>query len=497
MLTEEQKKKLRNAGYNESKISAYEKLKSGTADSSIISRVGDSLKTSMQTAKEQTLGTGASAQTSAPTRGFQLASTVTSLPVKAALSVLPESAQGALSKVGSVVTAPIRWLGDKIGNIEALQKFTQNNPQATKVIDELAQIAQSTTETAGNVAIAQGAISGVKDVVGATKKVAGTIADTTDDVISKTKQIFTGSKAKIGDEILPIPETVKTTLKRTTDSQFKSYVNQAKQAVTDQSSITPLELAGEKGVEALNKIQSKVAQYGKLKNSSIGTFGDKNVGTIATKFRQSLESNIKGKNIIGEGDTSLVKSIIDGSKKLGNNPTAKQVDTFIDEAQDLLYTSGKNLTVPVSDATTATIKKYLGELNNSLKAQLPKSYSVYNDKFSNIIGIRDELNKALGYDASKGGSLLKRVFSPTDSGTKKLFETVLKETGINLTDEAVLAKFAMELFGDSRQTSILQQLSIPTQRGLIEKIITSGGRVAGFEDWVRNLKISKASALTK
>jgi hypothetical protein len=40
---------------------------------------------------------------------------------------------------------------------------------------------------------------------------------------------------------------------------------------------------------------------------------------------------------------------------------------------------------------------------------------------------------------------MKAVFSPTDRGTKKLFQEIENEFGIDLTTEAGLAKFAMQV----------------------------------------------------
>lgn len=425
---------------------------------------------------------------------------------KAAFEMLPEKARTSLSKVGETVGKGFKFVTDNIANTKLFKEIgdleaqgflnRETAPELYKTIDAL-QTSGALGQISGDILLADQTAKLTQSITNLTKKSATKTFEIGSDVVDKIKRIFSSSKAKIGDEILPIPETVKTTLKRTNSETLAKYINQAKNASIDQKSMTPLELAGDKAMEALNKIQSKLDQYGKFKGNSIGNFGDKNVGTIATKFRQQIENNLKGKSIIGEGDSSLVKNILEASKKLGNNPTAKQVDSFIDDAQNLLYTSTQNLAIPVSEPTTALLKKYLGELNNSLKSKLPTSYGVYNTKFSNIIELRDSLNKALGFDANKGGSLLKKVFSSTDSGTKKLFEQIAKETGIELTDEAVLAKFAMELFGDSRQASILQQLSIPTQRGLIEKIISSTGKFAGLEDWIKKTIIKKASKLTK
>jgi len=55
---------------------------------------------------------------------------------------------------------------------------------------------------------------------------------------------------------------------------------------------------------------------------------------------------------------------------------------------------------------------------------------------------------------------MKKIFSPADGGTKDLFKTVKKITGIDLVKESTLAKFAMEVVKDPRQTNLLEQLQI-------------------------------------
>ena len=55
---------------------------------------------------------------------------------------------------------------------------------------------------------------------------------------------------------------------------------------------------------------------------------------------------------------------------------------------------------------------------------------------------------------------MKRVFSPTDGGTKALFREIKRITGIDLNEEATLAKFAMEKSGDARQANLLEQLEL-------------------------------------
>jgi hypothetical protein len=182
------------------------------------------------------------------------------------------------------------------------------------------------------------------------------------------------------------------------------------------------------------------------------------------------------------------------AKRLGNNPSAKDVDKFIDFVQDRIYSAKRDLSVPVTDDVEKILRPLTGQLNESLKSQLPNSYRNLNKKYSNMVDVRNELNSKLGYEAEKGGSLMKRVFSPSDARTKELFAEIEKITGIDLVDEATVARYVMESVGDARQASLLEQLQLPElpSRGLIDFLFKKATQ--GFN--TPEAKIKRARELT-
>jgi predicted pyridoxine 5'-phosphate oxidase superfamily flavin-nucleotide-binding protein len=396
------------------------------------------------------------------------------------------------TKVGEFGKAVVS--NDVVQNI--IQKYQALDPKTQRDIESAIGMGSLVADVTGLGVAGKGIKTGVqtgKELVEAGVKKSVQLSD---DALLKAKQIFSNSSAKIADQVLPIPETVKTTLKRTSDDIFKKYVNQAKLAVTDQKAMTPLEIAGDKAVEALESVQKRLSSIGSQKSSIVAQskVGLKPMGNVAVKARQNILKEI-GDKTLDSADQNLVNDVLTKLTNLGVNPKLKQVDEFIDYAQEILYKGSKNLTLPIGDRTESILKSAIRNLNNQVKNIAPDSYRTLNAKYAEIIDTRNILNKALGAESSKGGSLMKRVFSPTDAGTKKLFADVKKLTGIDLTDEAVLAKFAMDLFGDARQASLLQQLNIPTQRGIIEKIIQTTGKTVGLDDWLRNLTIKRASKL--
>lgn len=294
------------------------------------------------------------------------------------------------------------------------------------------------------------------------------IEDVPETLLNKTSGLVEKAVAK------PLSKPVETVLRGTSSKKFDEYVKIAQEATTSFKNQTPLEYAGKQAQQALDTIQRKLSSIGSQKSSVINqaSVGNKPVGDIVTKFRQSLNNYIGGKTTV-EGDTKLIRDIMEEAKNLGSNPKAKDVDKFIDFVQDRIYTGKGNLTIPVTNETTASIRRLVGELNSELKNKLPKSYSNLNDQYSSLVELRNELNLKLGVGGEKGGSLMKRVFSPSDAGTKELFESVKEITGIDLVDEATLARFVMESVGDARQANLLEQLQLPnlSTRGLADFLL--------------------------
>lgn len=314
--------------------------------------------------------------------------------------------------------------------------------------------AQPISSTAAPSAIAGGMVSGAKEAIGT-------------------------ARTKIEDLVNPIAKNVETVLKETPKPKLDEYVNVARKATENSKNITPLEVVGKKAGTALDTIQTKLDQVGKAKQAILDDLttgvGNKKVGPLMIRFRQGLRTALEDETLVA-GDKNMVNDIIEESKKLGDNPTAKKVDKFVDYIQSRVYTGSRDLSVPVTDKITSVIRKQTGILNKGLKNQLPESYSTLNSRYADLVGTRDELNLKLGKEGERAGALMKRVFSPSDANTKELFAKVLEETGVDLVNEAVLAKYVMETLGDARQASLLEQAlgrgqSMMTKNGIISDLL--------------------------
>jgi hypothetical protein len=334
LTPEEFKKK-----YGYDAIARFEEIKQTQNDSTVSSRVGSSLKESGQQALEQITGTGASSGTSAPTRGFQLASTVTGAPVRAAMSALPESVQTGIGKVGKVIATPINWLGDKIGNIQGLQEYLRKNPQADKVVTELAQIAQSTSETAGNVVAIQGGIATGKNIVGGAKQGVDTTVKLAQKGTELAKTGFDATKGFVAgarDVIKPIIQEAKTL-------PGKAKANIAQTRATE-ATIKSLKPAGQTAVRSGVELADVKSLYSFPKSLATKLKG---LAESVKKFA-SGKSNVDPSEIVG-------KPIMQGFNKAQSK--ANTIGSKIGKVADTLP---KVTTAQVAPKVISSLKKVRG-----------------------------------------------------------------------------------------------------------------------------------------
>ncbi|MDY0388773.1 MAG: hypothetical protein RBT65_16945 [Methanolobus sp.] len=402
------------------------------------------------------------------------------------------------------------------GMMEKYYKFKEENPELAGNIEAVGNIADALlnatgvgagvkgAEIAGKGAIRAG-VKGVEELASAGSKATSfskRVGEITSKVRAQAKEKFADTKIgeKVSDLVSPLDNNTRKTIdplasipeeripgiskevidksKEATSGKLEYYLNKARRATQNPSLPTPLEFAGKKAEEALDAIGKKIAKNGALKRAETEALKDKvitGVGEIKTKLMDSLgeiagvELDEAGEFVAKAGrtlaisdkaDLQLVKNINSKLASLGDSPSFKQVDDAVDYLQDLLYKKKANLAQPINSKIEGMVKKITGELNGKLRQAGSKLYRESNQTISRMLDVRDNLNKALGRDANKGGSLMKRVFSPTDGGTKELFKEIKRITGIDLNEEATLAKFAMEQLGDARQANLLEQLEL-------------------------------------
>lgn len=430
---------------------------------------------------------------------LKVAKTATGL-IKSVVSPLAEAAVATPARIAGEVAQNVTGIDVNEAVAQGTQRLVQkglDTEAAKKAMEGWSQLKETNPDAAmalstvldiGDIA------SNVVGIKGA--KMAGEVglkgaANTMEATTNTVKGGVSAVANKASDIITPIEPGVQTFLekggeaaKSTKLKKLDAYVKQAEEAVNDFSKPTPLEIAGGEAEKSVKKISQKLTKVGEYKSKVVESLSEIKVGNIASEARKELRTSLSQRlgsaltkggiksapgrvsSVSDKADTNVIKLVDKKLAELGNDPTFRKVDDTIDYIQDILYKRSSNLSVPVNTKVEGVVKGVIGSLNDKLKTlktgdtatdRLVSEYKKANEAYGKIKGTRDELNKMLGEKGKRAGALMKRVFSPSDAGTKKLFAEVKKLTGIDLVDEATLAKFVMENAGDARQASLLEE----------------------------------------
>ncbi len=293
--------------------------------------------------------------------------------------------------------------------------------------------------------------------------------DATSRVISETVDVASDILPKTKDAIISfvspnVDDSVKKVLNKIPTSKFDEVVAIAEKA-TDPTQPSVYEYVANSMTDATKQIDNQVKSLSQQKNTIINkaktglTDFSKETGQTILDINRKLKNSKVGNSFIERLKT--VKTKIDADKA-------------IDELQDILYKGNKDMTIPLGSSEDKTLKAILGKYNSNLKSSLPASYGKINTDISNRIKALNILNRSLGEVvdgvSTRGAGLVKQFFSPAGTKTKQLFEYIKKTTGVDLAEDAVLAKYVGEAFGDTKIKSLLE--GVPTSKtGAIDKVI--------------------------
>jgi len=246
--------------------------------------------------------------------------------------------------------------------------------------------------------------------------------------------------------------------------------------------------------EAAQRINKQLSSLGKQKSEII-----QKAKVGLEEFKDAPRKAIL--EVMKLEDNAVKIKVVDILKSI---KTKLDADRAIDEIQDLIYTSTRNMTIAQGSKFEKQLKGIIGKMNGELKDTLPDAYKALNAKYSEGIKYLDSLNRGLGEKvggvSARGASLVKQFFSPAGTRTKELFAYIKKTTGIDLAQETTLAKFAEELFDNPNVRSLLS--GIPKSRsGAIDKavdfIVDKTGIGGKVKDLMRKGTIDRAKDLTK
>lgn len=354
-----------------------------------------------------------------------------------------------------------------------------------------------------------GFAEGLAEILGlgkATKTLKGAVKETAERIPTPSRPSFEAPKfdfpqfqgnlndflQKARVDISDVDPQVETILKRQENmDKVNAYFDQAEKAVADPAVPMPTQLAADHAVLAFDTIGQMKGTVGRVKGEAIQSVADVPVpGNVPGRAIDSLKIQIgdrfgvqidnagnltaaPGRRMtIDEKSQKLISDYVGRLRTLGPNPTAQQLDDFVDEVQAMLYKqSSPNLYELADEPVIAFLKEQTGQINSQLKTSIDDMlvargmegglYSALNERWQLLNDMEGRLSKRLGADADKGASMMKSLFSPqTGEPTRRLFEQIRNETGIDLFEEATLAKFAMESVGDVRQRTLLKSLDI-------------------------------------
>jgi hypothetical protein len=369
---------------------------------------------------------------------------------------------------------------------------------ATKsAFNSLPEGAQTALEDTGRGAVGALQLGGALTAPGAANTATKRAFSSVDDAIRAIpERKFAIAPKRAGDlinkyraQLSNIDPRYETVLKQQKDpAKVMSYFDQAEKAAIDPSAPMATKIASDRAVEAYESIDRGLNEAGRLKADLLDGIADKKLtGNIAgeaidnvkttIRARYGIEIDKDGTITVAPGrmasvdakSQALIKEYVSMLRQLGQAPSARKLDDFVDASQRMLYKqSSPNLFDVADEPVIAFLKQQTGEVNDKLKSSVDdvlrangrtESYAELNAKYSQLYSISEDLNKRLGKEGDKGASMMKALYSPqTGEPTRRLFQQIKDETGIDLFEESTLAKFAMESVGDTRSKSLLQQL---------------------------------------
>lgn len=273
---------------------------------------------------------------------------------------------------------------------------------------------------------------------------------------------------------------VETILKRATPEELDNYLAIAERSAQSGEAKSVFEAVGDKMAETTKTLKTKLDGIGAAKSEVMAKNGNIDFTSQTSPLVAKLEDIMKSFTEIDKAQAPIVDKFIADAK---NIKTAAQADTFIDKAQDALYTGDRTMVLPSGSALEKRLQKIIGEYNSSLKKAVPTEYASLNEQYAKLVEALTTINKSLGDTFEgvplRGSGLIKQYFSPAGSKTKEIFEFIKKETNgeVDLAKDATLAKFAGQLYDDPNVNSLLGGIKdIPTTAGaVISKVVEKVG----------------------
>lgn len=412
-------------------------------------------------------------------------------------------------------TAPIKALGEKIGESKALQEAVSLYDTDENFRDSVDAVA-NIVRLGGDIALAEQATNFTKNV--------------TNKLLDKTKtpvMLDGGAGSSLPDEILSeglkLKDRVQLSIaKKNVSPQLESsanrlflkgtkklenpvatydkYLTQSKKAIGDIKADPAISVVGEKMGKAFETVIKQRKNVGEVLGSELKKVGNTKINVSDAKNNllaelkdSGLSYNPKTKQLtsfqgskFAPEEVSMLDDFLKGVNSLGDNPSVSQIDNFISKTRTALqFTKGKSGIMGTTNAERI-INGQISRLRSSLNPEINgnKALSKYWDANKTYSELSDFVEEGSGFlgkktlsgDFAKDASVAKSsVQSILNQGKKDFMIKLEALTGYNAIDDAVLALQAMKDAGDFRGLSLLQAMSetgIPTSKtGITQKIL--------------------------
>lgn len=429
-------------------------------ESTLGSRITDDVSSAASKVNDAISGTGDYQGKSTLNRATGAVSEGVSGVMNTASEVLPKPVRQGIDAVGKAGSSVISFLGDKIGDVKAVQEWTQKHPQATADLEDLAGTGANLGNIAGGILTAEGGAKGAQKIADAAPKIAEgaktiasdigqgisdlknkvapteTIEQTAGKVLQgKTKDIESGTSGLSHLDTSKI-KTYADLNKASTDKigEFSKqqdaileanpkthYAHEFDQTVGEGTSATKLNYVKEavnnlkelyqntadaKGLADISKIESKingvVGKDGKVMSNASG-LSTKDINDLARMYGSEFSSKAFGKT--GEALTSVNATKFENIRT-GLKDTARNL--LPDEASKALDTQMSDL------YTVKDLSGKMAEKVNTLSQRLQKTNLLQKvggvlGKAARVTGVGDLASKLLGIDKVPGAATLNAV----------------------------------------------------------------------------------------
>lgn len=306
------------------------------------------------------------------------------------------------------------------------------------------------------------------------------------------------------DKATGIAPNVKPVLANLSDPKlYDEYTNVAAQRAANIRNPSVLEHAADYADNAVGQIQSKLRQVGEQVGAIKTSEGMKPLAPVTPvlkKFAQDVEDrfgktisvdqdgtialdNAPGrvKNVLSSSDETRIKTALGQILDLNKGGNVRKASDVLDNLDGLVDYSKKDLLGNSNDPIEGFLKSTRHNLNDVVGQSSP-ALAEAKSRFSQLSDSLESIKGAGGANLQRAELLLKRVFSGDQSAkSREIFDLIKKETGIDLTEHAVLAKHFVDNAGDESEKSALQKMLEESSKGggpTVPGLLLSGGKAA-------------------